>query len=230
MKTLILKTTSDGSHTLLVSELNEHYHSTNGALQESEQVYIHNGLHSVALCINPVNILEIGFGTGLNALLTVIEAKKTRRKINYVAIEPEPLEVELVKSLNYPEIINTSEATGYFNKLHSAGWDYPSYLCDYFILSKIKAKLQDVKLRNEQFHLIYFDAFGPDVQPELWTEDIFTEMYNCLVSGGVLVTYSCKGNVKRALKSAGFTIEKLPGPIGKREVIRARKPGNCNKS
>lgn len=223
MKTLIPETTADGSHTLFVPELNEHYHSTNGALQESLLVFIKNGLHFVPECLKEINLLEVGFGTGLNALLTVIEAKKLRRKINYVAIEPEPVDSEIINHLNYASVIGGTEATGYYRKLNEAGWVYPSFLSDYFIISKIQAKLEDVTLSEKQFHLVYFDAFGPDVQPELWTENIFTQLYNCMKPDGILVTYSCKGNVKRALKSSGFRIEKLPGPVGKREVLRAIK-------
>jgi tRNA U34 5-methylaminomethyl-2-thiouridine-forming methyltransferase MnmC len=203
--------------------LNEHYHSTNGALQESELVFIQNGLLHLPQCIKEINLLEVGFGTGLNALLTVLEAKKQRRKVNYVAIEPEPVAEDLPEQLNYASVIGGTEAAGYFRKIHSAGWVYPAFLSDYFIISKIQARLQEVTLRDEQFHLVYFDAFGPDVQPEMWTEDVFAQLYKCLKTNGILVTYSCKGTVKRALKAAGFTIEKLPGPIGKREVLRAMK-------
>ncbi|MFA5971520.1 MAG: tRNA (5-methylaminomethyl-2-thiouridine)(34)-methyltransferase MnmD [Lentimicrobiaceae bacterium] len=223
MQKIILQTTTDGSHTLFVPELNEHYHSTNGALQESELVFIQNGLHHIPLCIKEINILEVGLGTGLNALLTVLEAKKQRRKINYVAIEPEPLAKDLLEQLNYASLIGGTEATGYFKKLHESSWTYPAFLSDYFIISKMQARLEDVTLRDEQFHLVYFDAFGPDVQPELWTEQVFAQLFKCLKPDGILVTYSCKGTVKRALKAAGFTIEKLAGPAGKREVLRAMK-------
>jgi tRNA U34 5-methylaminomethyl-2-thiouridine-forming methyltransferase MnmC len=223
VKKSLIEITADGSHTLFVPELNEHYHSTNGALQESELVFIQNGLNHLHQCIKDINLLEIGFGTGLNALLTVLESKKQRRKINYVAIEPEPLDNEILAGLNYPVQIGGTEAAGYFKKIHESNWDYPSFLSDYFIISKIHAKLEDVALREQQFHLIYFDAFGPDIQPELWTEAIFEKLYNCLKKDGVLVTYSCKGTVKRALKSVGFTLEKLLGPAGKREVLRATK-------
>jgi tRNA U34 5-methylaminomethyl-2-thiouridine-forming methyltransferase MnmC len=223
LKNLILETTADGSHTLFVPELNEHYHSTHGALQESELVFIQNGLYHLPEYLKEINLLEIGFGTGLNALLTVLEAKKQRRKINYVAIEPDPVDQEFLDKLNYATKIGGSEAIGYYNKLHAAGWDYPEFLSDYFIISKVKAKLNEIALRDEQFHLVYFDAFGPDVQPELWTEQVFAQLFKCMKPEGILVTYSCKGTVKRALKAAGFTIEKLPGPAGKREVLRAVK-------
>jgi tRNA U34 5-methylaminomethyl-2-thiouridine-forming methyltransferase MnmC len=221
-----LQTTADGSHTLFVAELNEHYHSTNGALQESELVFINNGLHHLAVCLKEINVLEVGFGTGLNALLTVIEAKKQKRKINYVAIEPEPVDAGIIEQLNYASVIGSTEATGYFKKLHEASWTHPAFLSDYFIINKIQAKLEEITLRDEQFNLVFFDAFGPVVQPELWTEAIFTQLFKCLKPGGILVTYSCKGTVKRALKAAGFTIEKLPGPAGKREVLRATKEKN----
>ncbi|MDO9254813.1 MAG: tRNA (5-methylaminomethyl-2-thiouridine)(34)-methyltransferase MnmD [Bacteroidales bacterium] len=223
MQKIILQTTEDGSHTLFVPDLNEHYHSTHGALQESEMVFIQNGLHRITACIKEINVLEVGFGTGLNALLTVLESKKQRRKINYVAVEPEPIAAGILENLNYPTVIGGTEAAGYYKKINEAGWVYPTFLSDYFILSKIQAKLEDISLKDEQFHLVYFDAFGPDVQPELWTEQIFTQLHKCLKKNGILVTYSCKGTVKRALKAAGFTIEKLPGPAGKREVLRATK-------
>jgi len=218
-----LETTADGSHTLFVPELNEHYHSTNGALQESKLVFIQNGLLHVPACVKEINVLEVGFGSGLIALLTVLEAKKERRKINYVAIEPEPVNPQFISQLNYANVIGGTEATGYFKKLHEAGWVYPSFLSDYFIINKIQARLEDVSLRDSQFNLVYFDAFGPEVQPELWSDEIFTQFYNCMKPDGILVTYSCKGTVKRALKVAGFTVEKLPGPAGKREVLRAMK-------
>ena len=223
LKNIIVQTTADGSHTLFVPGLNEHYHSTNGALRESELVFLQNGLHHLAVCLKDINVLEVGFGTGLNALLSVLESKKHHRKINYVAIEPEPVDSSILEKLNFAMLIGGTEASGYFKKLHDSSWTYPAFLSDYFILNKIQAKLEDITLRDEQFNLIFFDAFGPDVQPELWTEDIFIKLFKCLKPGGILVTYSCKGTVKRALKAAGFSIEKLPGPTGKREVLRAVK-------
>lgn len=223
MEKLVLEITADGSHTLFVPHLDEHYHSTNGALQESNHVFILNGLQHLPVALTEINLLEVGFGTGLNALLTVLEAKKSRRKINYVAIEPEPVTDLIIEKLNFTSVIGGTEASGYFAKLHKAGWIYPAYLSDYFIISKIQEKLENISLSESQFHLIYFDAFCPAVQPELWTEQTFTQLYNCLKPGGILVTYSCKGSVKRALKAAGFVIEKIPGPLGKREILRASK-------
>jgi tRNA U34 5-methylaminomethyl-2-thiouridine-forming methyltransferase MnmC len=220
----ILKTTADGSDTLFVTELNEHYHSTHGAIQESQLVFIQNGLLHIPPCIREINILEIGFGTGLNALLTVLESKKIHCKINYVAIEPFPVENSLIDKLNFAAILGGTEAEGYYRKIHNASWGMPEFINDNFILSKLQARLEDTALRDDKFNLVYFDAFGPEVQPELWTEAIFNCLFKCLKPEGILVTYSCKGTVKRALKAAGFNIEKLPGPAGKREVLRAIKP------
>lgn len=224
MEKLIIKTTADGSNTLFAPGLNEHYHSTYGAVQESQLVFIQNGLQHIPPCIKEISILEIGFGTGLNALLTVLESKKTLRKINYIAIEPFPIDDSLIDKLNFAAVLGGTEAEVYYSKIHKAGWGMPEFINDNFIISKIKATIEDTALRNEQFHLVYFDAFGPDVQPELWTEAVFIQLFECLKPEGVLVTYSCKGTVKRALKVAGFNIEKLPGPAGKREVLRAMKP------
>ena len=223
MEEFILKTTADGSQTLFVPSLNEHYHSIHGAVQESEIVFLQNGLRFTAKKLEVINLLEIGFGTGLNALLTAIEAKKLKIRVNYVGIDPYPLPAEIAKKLNYVEHIGSPEALGYFNKLNEAHWSYPSFLSDYFVLNKIHAALEEVSFKENSFNLVYFDAFGPDVQPEMWTEHIFGILYKCLAEGGILVTYSCKGTVKRALKKAGFSIEKLPGPAGKREVLRAKK-------
>jgi tRNA U34 5-methylaminomethyl-2-thiouridine-forming methyltransferase MnmC len=220
---LQLVVTEDGSHTLYDTQKGQHYHSVHGALAESEHVFIQAGLQHLPMCLKTINLLEVGFGSGLNALLTAIESKKQKRKINYVAIEPFPIDNQLIEHLNFAEITQMPEAIGYFSKIHKANWLYPSFLSDYFILSKIQAPVQDTELGSEKFNLIYFDAFSPDVEPELWTKEIFQKLYNCLSPEGLLVTYSCKGDVKRALKAAGFIIEKLPGPKGKREILRATK-------
>ena len=223
MNEILTEITSDGSHTLFVPALNEHYHSKHGAVQESQLVFIANGLNHVPDCQKEINLLEIGFGTGLNALIAALEALKEKKIITYVGIEPYPVANELIAGLNYATVLGGTEATGYYQKLHQAGWSYPVYLSDYFILSKLQAKLEDIALREEQFHLIFFDAFSPETQPELWTDEVFEKMYACLKPFGILVTYCCKGTVKRALTKAGFTVEKLPGPPGKREVLRAVK-------
>ncbi|MGE5424188.1 MAG: tRNA (5-methylaminomethyl-2-thiouridine)(34)-methyltransferase MnmD [Syntrophothermus sp.] len=201
-------------------ELNEHYHSTFGAVQESEHIFIRNGFRSVSA--NPVKILEIGFGTGLNAVLTLKEAQKSRIEIVYHALEVFPVTEEIWKQLEY----DTDHQQ--FNLLHEAPWNKEVEISPSFHLKKIKADLtalasETISSSEDQYDLVYFDAFGPAVQPEMWTEQIFRYLISAMKQGGILVTYSVKGTVKRALKAAGFSIEKLPGPAGKREMLRAMK-------
>lgn len=215
--------TEDGSHTLFVPELNEHYHSTHGAIQESRHIFIDAGWDAIFDLQSPVKIFEVGFGTGLNALLTSLEAREYHRKTFYVTVEAFPVNPDLIAQLNYPVKLQQDHASVDFEKLHAATWNIPVFIHDQFIINKISVPLAEAALANDAFHLIYFDAFAPEVQPELWTAEIFEKMYNALLPGGVLVTYCAKGSVKRALKSAGFIVENLPGPPGKREITRARK-------
>ncbi len=217
-----LKITQDGSHTLFVPELNEHYHSTFGAIQESEHIFINNGFNALTI-EGAVNILEIGFGTGLNALLTYFEAEKREKKVKYVSVEPEPLSEEIYSILNYPVLLNYKNSKDVFLKIHSTQWGTDIFISDNFSIHKIKNRIEDVDLVKEKFHLVYFDAFAPDVQPELWTEQVFRKLFDSMTYGAMLLTYSSKGDVKRALKSSGFLVEKLAGPAGKREIIRAKK-------
>jgi len=216
--------TADGSLTLFVPGLNEHYHSIFGAVQESMHIFIEAGLGSFA-SRKEVSVLEVGFGTGLNAFLSMIEAGKKSQRILYSSIEAFPLEEKLYSTLNYPDVTGFPEYQSLFFRLHTSPWNEPVQITDHFCLEKIHASLEIRKFDPERFDLIFFDAFGPDVQPELWKEAIFMELYQTLKPGGVLVTYSAKGSVRRAMKRAGFTIEKLPGPKGKREMTRARKGG-----
>lgn len=199
--------------------LKENYHSHFGALTESLFIFIESGLkYSKA---KPVNILEIGFGTGLNALLTLDEAVNSKRKTSYYTIEKFPLSISEWESLNYPylpSIPNPKE----FKNLHKLNWDVWHNLHDYFSFFKSKTDLLKFST-HLRFDIIYFDAFSPEAQPDLWTEDIFSKLYSFLNPGGLLLTYSVKGTVKRALKSAGFHIERIPGPEGKRVIMRARK-------
>ncbi|HOW32383.1 MAG TPA: tRNA (5-methylaminomethyl-2-thiouridine)(34)-methyltransferase MnmD [Bacteroidales bacterium] len=218
-----LQQTADGSHTIFVPELNEHYHSVNGAIEESRHVFIRAGFEH---CVKPgekINLLEVGFGTGLNALLTCIAAQKTNVQVNYVGIEAYPLPDEIINALNYPQATDELQAELLFKKIHDANWVYPSYITERFLLNKIEAMLQDVSLSAGMFNLIYFDAFSPEVQPELWTDDILRKLYAALAADGILVTYSSKGTVKQALRKAGFTIERLRGAAGKRHMLRAIK-------
>jgi tRNA U34 5-methylaminomethyl-2-thiouridine-forming methyltransferase MnmC len=214
--------TADGSLTLFVPGLNEHYHSTFGAVQESRHIFIEAGLGSFA-SRKEVSVLEAGFGTGLNAFLSMIEANKKSQTIFYSSIEAFPLNEKFYSTLNYPEVTGFPEYRSLFLQLHASPWNDPVQITEHFYLEKIHADLESQKFDPERFDLIFFDAFGPDVQPELWKEAIFMELYKTLRPGGLLVTYSAKGSVRRAMKSAGFTIEKLAGPKGKREMTRARK-------
>ena len=225
---MVIIKSKDGSHTLFVPELNEHYHSTFGAIQESNFIFIESGFHQLTQsnpypCEAPLRILEIGFGTGLNALLTQIEAEKLGQRVFYTAIEAFPLSPEIWSALNYPHQFCSLDYSPVFHHLHTADWNKAEIISSHFTLHKIHCRFEDFLPESNFFSLIYFDAFGPDVQPELWTAEIFQRIFNSLIPGGVLVTYSVKGDVIRALKSVGFQTEKLPGPPGKRHILRATK-------
>ncbi len=227
-------TTSDGSKTIQIEDWNEQYHSIHGAIQEANHVFLKHGL--LFLCAKlvstsnalhsaskhePLSILEIGFGTGLNAFLTLIEAEKQNQSINYLGIEGYPVPLEEIEQLNYVELISKNHE-GIFEKMHSVSWGEQHYMTSNFQLEKQKIFFQDIKA-EDAFNLIYFDAFGARVQPDLWTEAIFEIMFKALKTNGVLVTYSAKGSVRRAMQAVGFTVERLPGPPGKREMLRAQK-------
>jgi tRNA U34 5-methylaminomethyl-2-thiouridine-forming methyltransferase MnmC len=211
--------TSDGSHTLRVTSLNENYHSTHGALQESMHVFIHNGLDNTNL--NEIRVLEVGFGTGLNALLTAKAAANSCKEIFYSAIEPFPLSADLTSQLNYPQIIDHAQAKLWFEKIHSAEWGKETSIHGGFKLLKQRVTLQSVNLPGNFFDLVYFDAFAPQKQAEMWTREMFSKCYDSMSDESSLVTYCAKGQVKRDLRSVGFLVESLAGPPGKREMIRA---------
>ena len=217
--------TSDGSHTLFVPELNEHYHSTYGAIQESRHIFIEAGFKQIIDDQPVLRILEVGFGTGLNAFLSILEANKTEKTIHYTAIEPFPLEPAIVKLLNYPELLGNSSAS-LFKMLHEVVWNREIKVTDHFVLYKVLNGIKNIDLKSNSYDVVYFDAFGPEVQPELWTEEIFRKIFLTLRERGILVTYSVKGSIRRALKNSGFSVEKLPGPAGKREITRAIKNGD----
>jgi len=212
--------TEDGSTTLFIPELNEHYHSIHGAVQESMHIFIREGYEQIRNF--PACIFEAGFGTGLNAFLTFLVSEKEGRSIHYSAIEKYPLEDHLVRLLNYPEKTDPAKAE-VFQAIHNAPWGQDIRISEHFTLHKIKGDLREVQLLDTTYDLVYFDAFGPAVQPELWTEEIFRMIYRSMKEDSFLVTYSVKGSVTRALKAAGFSLEKLPGPPGKREMTRATK-------
>lgn len=217
------RTTADGSVTLYNTELQEHYHSVNGAISESLHVYIGEGLVYAAARNKRVNLLEVGFGTGLNAFLTSLEALKLGIKVNYIGIEAFPLSSSLLPNLNYASLVSHPKAEEYFQLIHATRWDQPYFIHDDFILSKLHATIEEVELQPRSFQLVYFDAFAPDKQPEIWSPQIFGKLYECMDEGGALVTYSSKGTVKQALRAAGFTVERLPGAAGKRHMLRAVK-------
>jgi tRNA U34 5-methylaminomethyl-2-thiouridine-forming methyltransferase MnmC len=217
-----LEITSDGSHTLFVPALNEHYHSTFGAVQESMTVFIQYGFDKTDEAIFPVHILEMGFGTGLNALLTLIKSEKSSRPVHYTGVEKFPLPFGIIEQLNYPQLLDTGSMEK-FHSLHKAAWNQEIKITADFTLCKIENDLQEVLLNPYTFDLVYYDAFGPEVQPELWNDQIFRKIAMVMKPCGILVTYSAKGSVRRALKNVGLEVEKLPGPPGKREVTRAIK-------
>lgn len=215
----IIVTTEDGSHTLYVPDLDEHYHSVHGAISESDHIFIKSGLNCSDA--DPVSIFEVGFGTGLNALLTCIEASAGRRKIHYTSVEKYPLDEAMVRSLNYA-VLTGNEGRNWFELIHSCDWDRPVEITENFILHKIHGDIVMEGIGG-LYDLIYFDAFGPGKQPEMWTTEIFRKISGITRPGGILVTYSVKGDVKRALRANKFAVSLLPGPAGKRHILRAVK-------
>ena len=212
--------TSDGSTSIHLPEWDESYHSKHGAIQEAQHVFIKNGLSLFKG--QSVSILEIGFGTGLNAFITFLEVVKDNQFIDYVGVEGFPIAPEEVKQMNYVKALKAEEFDSVFATMHESVWENPVTIETNFRLTKRKQLFNEINDIN-QFDLIYFDAFGFRVQPELWSVEIFTKMYTALKSGGILVTYACRGPIKRAMIEAGFQIEKLAGPPGKREMLRGRK-------
>lgn len=216
-------TTSDGSTTIQIVDWNEQYHSIHGAIQEAYHVFIKSGLSLFKH--QDLSILEIGFGTGLNAIITSIESKKLDLNIDYVGVEAYPVSPEEISQLNYIAQLEAPDFQQQFVKMHSSEWERAFAIADNFRLTKQQKDFMQIK-ENNSFDLIYFDAFGARVQPELWTENIFVIMYNALKENGVLVTYAAKGSVRRAMQAVGFFVERLPGPPGKREMLRATKKSN----
>ena len=213
--------TADGSKTIQIEDWDEQYHSKHGAIQEAYHVFIEHGLRLFSN--RPINLLEIGFGTGLNALITYLEAPKQHLQIDYTGVEAFPVTMDEVKALDYCTQLGVEEANDFFETMHRSHWEEKQVLTDSFTLLKKQKDFKDIK-EDRLFNLIYFDAFGARVQPELWTEEIFSIMFKALKSEGVLVTYAAKGSVRRAMQSVGFVVERLPGPPGKREMLRGIKP------
>jgi tRNA U34 5-methylaminomethyl-2-thiouridine-forming methyltransferase MnmC len=219
-----LITTADGSHTLYIPSLDEHYHSRYGAISEGLHVYVEAGYEYAAGIFETISLLEVGFGTGLNCLLTLMRAEDTGRVLSYTGLDPFPPEAEICARVNYPQVVPGSGAEIWWNRIHhEAAWMSPAMLTDTVTLLKWRGGVEGYPGGNAPFHVVYFDAFGPDVEPGLWTPAVFRHLASLMSSGGVLVTYSSKGDVRRALTTAGFAVEKIAGPGGKREMVRAIK-------
>ena len=212
--------TADGSHTIRIEQWDEQYHSKHGAISESYHVFIDSGLK----CVNKkhIAILEMGFGTGLNALISLIEAQKMSISINYTGVEAYPLPQDEWQMLNYAEQLNAPEYEDHYQLMHNSPWGKAVSITDNFSLTKVKEDMALVR-KKEEYDLIYFDAFGYRVQPELWDLEVFRNMYHSLNDAGILVTYAAKGVVRRNMQTVGFEVERLPGPPGKREMLRGKK-------
>ena len=212
-----IKITGDGSHTIYVPELDEPYHSIHGAILESKHVFIEQGLRRTGG--SSIRLLEIGLGTGLNLLLTLAESNERRLEIYYHAVERYPLTPSEYRVLNFQEYIKNLEK-GSLEAIHASPWNQDLNLTTNFRLYKEKADIRYME-PGPGYDLVYFDAFAPDKQPQLWSGEVFTKIYSCMNHGGLLVTYAAKGSVRRTIKECGFRVEKVPGPPGKREMIRA---------
>jgi tRNA U34 5-methylaminomethyl-2-thiouridine-forming methyltransferase MnmC len=215
-----IRLTADGSHTVALPDAGITYHSHHGAVGESRHVFIEAGLQPLFQSVTaPIHVLELGFGTGLNALLTLQEARQQQQAVLYTAIELFPLSPEEMVQLNYGQLLQDQPG---FLAIHQANWEEAIALDPYFTLKKHQSSLLTLEGVND-VTCIYFDAFSPTYQPELWTETVFQQLYNLLLPGGILVTYCSKSVVRKAMATTGFRVEKIPGPWGKREMVRARK-------
>lgn len=222
MKTELIET-ADGSHTLYVPEMAEHYHSVNGAIRESRHVFIDAGFRRLNTVSESLRVLEFGFGTGLNALLTMAEAEHLECYVHYYTMEKYPLSSDVFQSLNYARTLSPPTPQEWFDRLHEAPWETDVQITPHFVLHKIRADYNDCCFPGN-IQLVYYDAFAPDKQPEVWNERIFAALFQTMLPGGLLTTYCAKGIVRRMLQAVGFTVERIPGPPGKREMLRAVKP------
>lgn len=218
----VLQITSDGSHTVAVPQMHATYHSIHGAIQESMHVFINAGLKSLLHQFSTISIFEMGFGTGLNALLSLQQAITHNQKIFYYAVELFPLQAHEYASLNYAKRLNDELLQSYFQWMHQCEWEEDIAIHPLFVLHKTNQSLLNIE-SNQSFNLIFFDAFAPSAQPELWTQQVFEKMFHLLSHNGILVTYCSKGDVRRAMLAAGFRVAKLQGPPRKREMLKATK-------
>jgi tRNA U34 5-methylaminomethyl-2-thiouridine-forming methyltransferase MnmC len=220
-----LRETADGSMTIYLPEMDEHYHSYHGALQEAIHVFIKNGINQFAEkfpSIHEISVFELGLGPGLNALLTAIWANDNKRNVNYFGLEAFPVEAEMNLKMNYQDLISNDLATVYFTKIIEADWEKSIVISDKFQIQKVEETIQNLSINN-QFDVVFFDAFGPRAQEEMWEFNVLEKTVQLLNSGGLFVTYCAKGQLKRDLKSLGLKVEALPGPPGKREMTIAWK-------
>lgn len=211
--------TEDGSNTIFVPSLNEHYHSTHGAVQESMHVFIKSGLREIEK--TKINIFEVGFGTGLNAFLTAIESENLKIEVNYTSIEKHPLNRIIIQSLNYPEFFSPDKRK-LFSKIHDCAWNHREVITDNFNIKKIEGDIKEYCF-DDYYDLIYFDAFGPDKQAEMWTNEIINNIASSCKRGCLFLTYSSRGQLKRQLRANNFAVDHIAGPPGKREITRAIK-------
>lgn len=217
-----LRITADGSHTLYLKNLDENYHSLHGAITESLHVFIHAGLQQFLNTTNTIHILEIGFGTGLNTLLSCLFADENAMQIHYTTIEPSPLDNTLIQSLNYSQQLRKDASENLFNAIHAAPFEKEINITKNFILNKQRTTLETFQSTNH-YDLVYFDAFGPRVQAEIWNLNNFQKLFQLMKPNAILVTYCAKGEVRRTMQAAGFSVERLSGPPGKREMLRCSK-------
>lgn len=221
--------TKDKSYTLFVPELDEHYHSIHGAMQEAEHVFLNAGLLEKAKAQSKIHLLEVGFGTGLNAWLTCLSADVNALKVHYTGLEKYPVEEKEWSKLEYANAMpqryaeTALDPKAVFNQLHQVAWETPATISSNFNLTKVQTDFKAFAAQ-EAFDLIYYDAFAPSAQADLWTIALFKAMFHALKPEGILVTYCVKGEVRRNMQAAGFQVEKIPGPPGKREMARAYKP------
>ncbi|MBS1507654.1 MAG: tRNA (5-methylaminomethyl-2-thiouridine)(34)-methyltransferase MnmD [Bacteroidetes bacterium] len=227
MNNLQIISTEDGSSSILNLSLNETYHSTHGALRESQHVFIDQGVQHFVQLHQPqcLSVFEVGFGTGLNALLAIQFAQSHKIAMEYTTLEAFPIDEEIVSQLNYPTLLGSAPADSYFKKIHEAEWDALYPVTEYFSLQKINASLHTVLLKESSCDVVFYDAFAPSKQPEMWTKEILEKIVLTMKPGALFTTYCAKGQLKRDLKSLGLNVESLPGPPGKREMVRATKVG-----